>query len=198
VSDDKDKGARAGAKPPSGSAALFALAGLAAGAVAGWFGHGARAEANLKADTSAPAASASTSLKTDSCATLEKDVCSTAGDTSAACGYAKGATILLTPDLCAAARDSVPAMIEKVKVARRACDDLVARVCRELGPESGGCTVARQRGAAFGPARCAELTTRYESVVGELRQMEQRGMIPGPTANPSAPVPKDPAPAKSR
>jgi hypothetical protein len=198
VSDDKVKGARAGAKTTSGDAALFALAGLAAGAVAGWFGHVAQAEANLRADTPVSAASSSTSPKTDSCATLENDVCSTAGDTSAACGYAKGATILLTPGLCAAARGSVPAMIEKVKVARRACDDLVARVCRELGPESGGCTIARERAAAFGPERCAELTTRYESVVGELRQMERRGMIPGPTANPSAPVPKDPAPASSR
>jgi hypothetical protein len=189
VSDDKVEGARPGAKATSRDAALFALAGLAAGAVAGWFGHGAQAKVNLGAEAPAPAASGSTSPKTDACATLEKDVCSTAGDTAAACGYVKGATVLLTPDLCAAARSSVPAMIEKVKIARRVCDELVARVCNELGAESGGCTVARERAAAFGPERCVELTTRYPAVVDELRQMERRGMIPGPTAASSAQVP---------
>jgi hypothetical protein len=176
--------AAAAAKKAPGNSILFAVAGLAAGAAVGWFGHIASAKAKLKADIApVPAASGSAGAPAPSvtgpCATLEKEVCAKTGDTSAACGQAKSASGLLTSGTCEAALETVPAMVEKVKAARAVCDQLVARLCKDLTPVSGACAMVKERTPSFPTERCAELSKNYDQVLTELKQMEEQGVIPG-------------------
>jgi hypothetical protein len=173
--------AEAEAKKASSNSILFALAGLAAGAAVGWFGHIATAKAKAKADTvPAPAASGSAgAAKTGPCATLEKELCAKTGDNSAACEQAKSAASLLTSGTCEVALETVPAMIEKMKAARAVCDSLVSRLCTDLTPTSGACTMVKETTPRFPTERCVELSKNYEQVLAELKQMEAQGAIPG-------------------
>jgi hypothetical protein len=169
------------AKKSTGNSLLFGVLGLAAGAAVGWFGHIAQAKAKLKTDTTPPPALSGSAgpPKAAPCAALEKEICGKLGDISAACAQAKAAATLLTSGTCELALDTVPMMLEKSKAARAGCDALVARLCKDIGPESGACAMVKERTPGFAPERCVELTQNYEQVLGELKQMEQRGMIPG-------------------
>jgi hypothetical protein len=118
-------------------------------------------------------------VKTGPCATLEKELCAKTGDASAACEQAKGAASLLTSGTCEVALETVPAMVEKVKAARAGCDALVARLCKDLTPDSSACAMVKERTPSFPPERCVELSKNYEQVLAELKQMEERGMVPG-------------------
>ena len=84
---------------------VIAVAALAAGAAAGWFGHQARAKAQLKAESS-PAAAGSAGP----CGAWQEKICGeTGGERSAACQQAKAATELLTPGTCETALTTMPA-----------------------------------------------------------------------------------------
>lgn len=187
--------AAAAAKKSSGNAIAFALVGLAAGVAAGWFGHVAQAKAKLKSDIApVPAASGSAAAptKTGPCATLEKELCSKTGETSAACEQAKSAANILTSGTCELALDTVPAMVEKVKAARAVCDTLVSRLCKDLTPVSNACAMVKERTPSFPPERCAELSKNYEQVLTELKQMEEQGAIPGSPGIQAPGMPRQP------
>src|SRR5688572_28891586 len=87
---------------------LAAVAALAVGGAAGWFGHEARAKAKLQAE-SAPASSAGGGP----CDAWQEKICAGSGDRSAACQQAKTATELLTPSTCNEALANVPATLAK-------------------------------------------------------------------------------------
>jgi hypothetical protein len=101
------------------------------------------------------------------------------GNTSAACEQAKSAATILTSGTCELALDTVPVMVEKIKVARAGCDALVARLCKDLTPDSAACAMVKERTPSFPPERCAEMSTIYEQVLAEIKQMEAKGAIPG-------------------
>lgn len=198
--DGRERAAKAAAPVgvKSSSALMFAVVALAAGAAAGWFGHVAQAKAMLRAD-SVPAAAGS-AAGSGPCGAWEKQICKGGGDESAACQQAKSATELLTPSTCEAALGSMPATLAKIKAARVPCETLVSKLCTDLPPGSKTCEMVKERTPSFPGDRCREMLTTYDSVLGELRMLDQQmgqapmGMPPGampPGAMPPGAMPAD-------
>ncbi len=142
---------------------------LAAGALAGWFGHIEQAKAKIKSE-SAPAAAGSAGP----CGAWEKKLCSSNGEQSAVCQQAKGASGLLTPGTCEVALEAMPATLAKVKAERASCDTLMDKLCKELTAESKTCKMVRDRTPAFPAEQCKNMLQNYDQVLNELKQIEAR------------------------
>jgi hypothetical protein len=170
--------ARAKSGVTSSQAVVYALVALTAGAAAGWFGHIAQAKAKLRADSSAPAASGS-AAPAGPCGAWEKKICSGAGEQSAACQQAKGATGLLTTATCEVALEVVPASLAKVKAERASCDTLVTKLCKDLPEGSAACALVKERTQMFPPERCREFLQNYDAVLGELKMLDQQAAMQG-------------------
>jgi hypothetical protein len=167
--------------------ALLAIIGLAAaclGAAGGWVGHDAQLKAKLRSEV-VPATSGS-AAPSGPCGTWQQKICSGSGETSEACGEAKGATDLLSPSTCESALLAVPATLAKVKAERAVCDKLVGKLCADLPPGSTTCTMVRERTPSFPRERCEGMLSHYDEVIGELRQLDQRGGPPTGMAPPGA------------
>jgi hypothetical protein len=176
---------RAPARPPVVLFVVIAVAAGLAGAAGGWFGHEQQAKAKLRAD-SVPAASGS-AAPSGPCGSWQQKICTSTGDTSAACAEAKAATELLTPSTCDAALLAVPATLAKVKAGRASCESLVAKLCADLPPGSQTCNMVRERTPSFPRERCDGMLGHYDEVIAELRQLDQQagaglgappGMVP--------------------
>ncbi len=175
-------------------ALLVAVAALAAGAAAGWFGHDAQAKAKFRAESAAmPAGSGAAK---GPCGNWEQKICSGSGESSLACTQAKGATSLLTPSACEVALGSVPATLAKVKAERATCDKLVNKLCGDLTPGSPACDLVKERTPSFPRERCDEMLGHYDEVIQQLKQMEQaqgQGMGgPPPGGHPMPAPPTEP------
>jgi hypothetical protein len=170
-------------RQPSGAApsrvAVFAVAALAVGAAAGWFGQVAYAKQKLRAD-SAPAAAGS-GAAAGPCATWEKRLCASGGNESALCQQAKAASGILVPSTCEAALETVPATLAKVKLERAPCEQLVNKLCADLPPGSGACSMVKEKTPAFPAARCTEMLGTYAEVLEGVKQIDkQLGNKPPP------------------
>jgi hypothetical protein len=198
--EGSERKAKAEAAPAGvrSSAVLIAVIALAAGGAAGWFGHIAQAKATLRAE-SAPAPAGS-SAGSGPCSAWEKQICKGGGEESAACQQAKGATELLTPSTCEAGLASMPATLAKVKAARVPCETLVSKLCTDLPPGSKTCDMVKERTPSFPGERCREMLTTYDTVLGELKMLDQQmgqgqmGMPPGampPGAMPPGTMPPE-------
>lgn len=158
-----------------GPAVVVGVAGLIAGAAAGWLIRDARATPEITASPD-PAVAASASAGEGAagvCGDWAKEVCKGAGDKSEGCGQAQAASKLLPASACVAARGDLAGTIAKLKSARGSCDTLVERICSDLGKETQTCAMVREKTESFPAERCAEMLGGYDGVIGELRQMEK-------------------------
>jgi hypothetical protein len=181
----------AGSSVPRSRVALFVIVALAAGGAAGWFGQIEQAKARVRTDSAAtPAGSGAPS---GPCGAWQSKVCDSAGEVSAICAQAKGATDLLTPSTCEAALAVMPATLTKIKAARKSCDSLVSKLCKDLPPGASACDMVKEKTPAFPSQRCDEMLEHYDEVLGSLRELEQQGGIPkGVPGGPGGPVMRPP------
>jgi hypothetical protein len=178
-------------------ASIYAVAALAAGAAAGWFGHIEQAKAQLRAE-SVPAPAGS--VVAGPCGDWERKICAGGGERSMACQQAKGASELLTPSACEVAMAAVPATLAKIKAGRATCDSLVKKLCTDLPQGSPACEMVTERTGSFPSKRCQEMLDKYDQVLQEVRQIDQqmagkqeRSGHPGSPAAPEPiPVPQHP------
>lgn len=170
----RDPAPGAGAAKPAGGggsrAALLVAIGLVIGATGGWAAREARAHTLLRGNT--PDAGGS-------CAAWESRICESLGADAFSCLEAKAAAGLLPAAACDEALDAVPDTLEKVKAARKSCDDLVNKLCTDLGSETQTCEMVRTKSDSFPPDRCQAMLDNYDQVVGQLRMMEQGPRMPG-------------------
>jgi protein-disulfide isomerase len=160
------------AKSSSTNAILFAVVALAAGLAGGWFLRDARAEEEVTASPDAPAPSESAAAA--QCDDWAKKVCEGVGDEAEGCGQVRAAAKLLPAGACAEAMADVPGTVEKAKAARAVCDELVAKACKDLGPETETCKVVTERTKEFPVSECQEMMQNYAKVLAQLQQMEKR------------------------
>ncbi|HWZ90812.1 MAG TPA: hypothetical protein VNW92_18250 [Polyangiaceae bacterium] len=173
-SGGKSAGPAAGAAmmPFSRGVAIGVVA-LAAGGVAGWFGHIQKAKAALHAEVMA--APTGSGAPAGPCGAWQSKICGVVGDQSAPCQQAKGAASLLTQSTCEAALGALPETLVKVKAERASCDKLVSKLCQDLPPGSKTCDMVKARTPSFPRERCEEMLGSYDKVIAELKQMDQQG-----------------------
>jgi protein-disulfide isomerase len=139
---------------------------LAVGAAGGWFARGAIPKA---AASSSPRAADSAS---GVCDAWSKAICARTGEESEGCAKAKGAASVLPGAACSAANADVDGTVAKLSAARASCDQLVAKVCADLGEKTQTCAMVREKTPSFPAERCKTMLEQYDGVLAELKGME--------------------------
>jgi protein-disulfide isomerase len=195
----KAKGAVAAADPPpavsapkaapaSSPIALYVAAALVAGGAAGWFGRGAAgpesgatvaSKVPPTAGSADPAAAAAAADVPASCTAWKDAVCEGAGADSEGCRSATSAARLLPAAACDSAMPAVGETVGKLAAARGACDELVKRLCGDLGAETETCKMVTEKTKSFPTEQCTGMMGEYPQVLAELKKMEaQNGPVP--------------------
>lgn len=93
---------------------------------------------------------------------------------AAACQQAKAGATIMPPGACQAALADMPATMAKVKAARGACDELVTKLCKDIGEDTESCKLVKDKTPSFPPERCSQMMENYDKVLGELQAMEKK------------------------
>lgn len=170
---DRDAGA-----PKSTNVALFVVLALVAGGAVGWFARdrsaGAEAGPDPEALVAAAGSASAGAAMPPACEEWTNALCEGAGKESEGCMQARSAAGIMPGSACAAAKAELPATLEKLKAARGACDALVVKLCSELGEETETCKMVREKTPMFPTKQCSDMMANYDSVIGELRNMEKQ------------------------
>lgn len=164
------------ANKPSSSgntnAILFAVLALALGGAGGWFLRDAKAAEVVDASPDA-VGSASPAGSSGVCGSWAAKVCEGIGAESEPCQQAQAAAALLPDTACDQALKDVPATLAKAKNARSACDELVKKLCADIGPDTETCKMVTEQTPNFPVSRCTGILTQYDDVLAELKQQEK-------------------------
>ena len=133
-----------------------------------------RTEESTNAAASAqPSASGSVSaVPAGPCGKYVAAVCEAAGDKAPACTQITGASELLPPSACEAAMKDIAYTKTQIANARKQCDVLVAKLCKDLGNETESCQMVKKQTPNFPPDRCKMMMDRYDAVLGDLKRRE--------------------------
>jgi len=175
------KGARddkSSAEPQGTSKATLVLAIAISALVAGAGGWYVRGQAPMHASPEPPVGPASSGSgaaeMAGPCKSWTEKLCAKAGDKSEGCQQAKAAAKFLPASACHAALQDVEATAKKLGSMRSTCEQLVSKLCADLGPETETCKMVQARTKVFPVKQCQMMLGKYDQVLGELRQMEKR------------------------
>lgn len=108
----------------------------------------------------------------DPCAGWVKALCEKSGEESQTCSQVKAVAGLLSPAACKAAAADTAFSIRKLAEAHATCEQLAARLCKDLGP-SETCKLVQKQTKSFPPERCKMMVDRYDEVLADLQRMEK-------------------------
>jgi len=108
------------------------------------------------------------------CADYSKKVCDEAGAESGTCTSVKAATDLMPAKACAAALTDFAFTKSKLGDARKACDTLMAKLCKEIGEKTETCEMVKSQVKNFPPERCTMMDQHYAEVVADLKKREEK------------------------
>jgi protein-disulfide isomerase len=124
---------------------------------------------NQAGQKSKPVAASATS-----CADYAAKVCKEAGEQSTNCTTIKSASELLAPEACATALAKVDFTLKKLAEQGKKCDELVTKLCGDLGETTQTCEMVKTQTKTFAPDRCALMIEHYAEVLGDLKQQEEK------------------------
>jgi protein-disulfide isomerase len=107
------------------------------------------------------------------CADYAKKVCDEAGQSAPLCASVKQTSGIMPAAACALAMADTSGIKLKLAEAQKACDDLVAKLCADLGPETETCGMVKTQTKNFPAERCSMMMQNYDKVVGELKRREE-------------------------
>ena len=125
-------------------------------------------QADNKAKTTTASASAT------SCSDFSTRVCKEAGEESGNCQTIKSASELMAPEACAQALTNIDFTVKKLGEQKKKCDELVTKLCTDLGETTQTCEMVRTQTKNFTPDRCALMMQHYGEVLADLKQQEER------------------------
>lgn len=108
------------------------------------------------------------------CADYQKRICKESGEESATCTTIKSAIELLPPAACDKALANVDFSVKKIGEKRKKCDELVTKLCADLGPETATCTMVKDKTKEFPPERCDMMMQHYAEVLADLKRQEEK------------------------
>ncbi len=161
----------------SNSSLLIGVLALAAGFGVGWFGHDYQVQKAAK--TADAAVEGEGEGARGPCKDWETALCSKFGEKSYPCVQAQSGSSLLSGSACEQAIKTLDSQVAKIEAARASCNNLMDKLCGELGAESKACELVKTQTPNFPPQRCDDMMKNYDQVLGQLKMMEERGAIPG-------------------
>jgi protein-disulfide isomerase len=108
------------------------------------------------------------------CDDYQKRICKEAGDASQTCTTMKSAVELLPPEACSAALTKIDFAVKKLADKRKKCDELVTKLCTDLGQETQSCEMVKTRTKEFPPERCDMMMQHYAEVLADLKRQEEK------------------------
>jgi protein-disulfide isomerase len=148
-----------------GSLALLALSALPLGCKTGKTAVETRPVGSAAA-VSAPANSAGP------CGDYAEKLCNETGKESQTCASVKTTTELMPPAACAAGLENLKFTTDKLATVRKSCDQLIQRLCADLGPATQTCAMVQSKTKEFPSERCTLMLEHYTEVLADLRKME--------------------------
>jgi protein-disulfide isomerase len=132
-----------------------------------------------EASTPAPTAAAdgattpTTPADPNACTNWSTQLCEKAGgETSAMCAAVKETSTIMPPAACAAALAEIGYSTSKLAEASKSCDELVAKLCGDLGAETETCKMVTAKSKEFPGEQCDGMMKEYPQVLAELQAME--------------------------
>ena len=109
-----------------------------------------------------------------SCKSFADRLCTEAGDPSETCTAVRTVTGLLPVAACDAALKEVEYSVGKIKNLRKSCEELVAKLCADLGDTTETCAMVKRETPKFPTERCVQFLGQYDQVLGDLKRMEAK------------------------
>lgn len=106
------------------------------------------------------------------CEQYAAKICKAAGDKSSACQAVTTTAELLPPNACKIALKNTAYATKKLALKRKKCDELVTRLCKDIGKQTETCEMVTEQTKNFPPERCEMMLTRYDQVLQDLRRRE--------------------------
>ncbi len=110
------------------------------------------------------------------CGDYATRMCKEAGEESATCASIKSTTELLPPSACAAALTDIASGIKKLGDKNKKCNELVTKLCTDLGQETESCKMVTTQTKTFPPERCEMMLTKYPEVLADLKRQEAKNL----------------------
>ncbi len=107
------------------------------------------------------------------CTQYAEKLCAEMGAESPTCASTKSTLDVLPPAACAAGLADVAFTKSKLGDARKKCDELSTRLCKDIG-EGETCTMVQTQTKSFPPDRCEMMLGKYPEVLADLQKMEAK------------------------
>ncbi len=118
--------------------------------------------------------SGSATASPKACEDYATRMCKEAGEESATCASIKTTTELMPPTACAAALTDIGSAIKKLGEKNKKCNELVTKLCTDLGQATESCKMVSTQTKAFPPERCEMMLSKYPEVLADLQRQEAR------------------------
>jgi protein-disulfide isomerase len=110
----------------------------------------------------------------ESCKSLATKLCERAGAESSSCAAIEKTTGLLSAKTCAVGLEDIEFAYAQIDAAGKACADLSARLCKDLGPDTQTCKMVEAETPKMPPEQCEAMAGEYDQVLAELVRMEAK------------------------
>jgi protein-disulfide isomerase len=107
------------------------------------------------------------------CAKYAAALCDKAGKESELCQALTTTADILSPAACTAGLGDLAFSIKKLGAQGKPCDELVGKLCAEVGPTSETCNMVKTQTQQFPASRCKSMLEHMPEIVADLKKMEQ-------------------------
>ncbi len=107
------------------------------------------------------------------CAEYASKLCQVVGENTPSCKEIQNTTDLMPENACKAGMSNIDHSKSKYAEKQKICNELVDKLCGELGSESESCEMVRTQSKNFPPDRCEMLMKNYDRVLTDLKRREE-------------------------
>jgi len=130
-----------------------------------------------KAKTAAPAASGSAGVAAAAaakgpCQKYAATLCEKAGKESESCQALTASAEILSPAACTAGLKDIAYSVKKLGEANKSCEELVTKLCTEIGPTTETCNMVKTQTKSFPQSRCKSMLEHIPEIMADLKKME--------------------------
>jgi protein-disulfide isomerase len=118
------------------------------------------------------AVAAAAAAKAGPCQKYATALCDKAGKESDTCQALTASADILSPAACSVGLNDMAYSIKKLGEQGKVCEDLVTKLCAEVGPASETCNMVKTQTKQFPPARCKSMLEHLPEIVADLKKME--------------------------
>ena len=108
------------------------------------------------------------------CESYKTAFCETVGEKAQECAALGALVGILPEETCQSGLKLIEQTKTKYASARKVCDEMVEKLCQDIGPQTKSCEMVKQMVPNFPPAQCTQMMEKYPEVLAELKQEEQK------------------------